>query len=161
MKRKIWIGITIVVVVALAIVLVINYQTKKKPGVIKIGAILPLTGPASWLGEMHKWGIDLAVEEINEASKNKIKIICEDSSREPKKTVSAFKKLNVLGSKILDEKAFNAGDREVEKVKKAIYKIKSYNGVTGETSFDENGDVIQPALIKTVMNGKFIWHERR
>ena len=36
-----------------------------------------------------------------------------------------------------------------------LYKIKDYQGVSGLTTFDENGDVIKPVAIKTVLNGKF------
>lgn len=42
-------------------------------------------------------------------------------------------------------------------IKQGIYAIRDFPGVTGSTSFDENGDVIQPAYLKTVENGKFTW----
>jgi len=93
--KKLWIGILIIALVALAIVFFVN-QTKKEPEVIKIGAILPLSGPTAWLGEMHKWGIDLAVDEINAEGGiegKKINIIYEDDQNDPKKAVSAFRKL--------------------------------------------------------------------
>ena len=64
--------------------------------VIKIGAILPLTGGASIYGESAKEGIDLAIEEINNKggiNGRKIEIIYEDSKAEPKEGVSAINKL--------------------------------------------------------------------
>ena len=36
-------------------------------------------------------------------------------------------------------------------------KIKNFTGVSGEMTFDENGDVIKPIGFKTVKNGKFEW----
>ena len=44
-----------------------------------------------------------------------------------------------------------------EDIKNALYKIKGYNGITGKTSFDENGDVIKPVGFKRVHNGKYEW----
>lgn len=34
--------------------------------------------------------------------------------------------------------------------------IKGFKGVTGDTSFDENGDVIKEIEMKTVRNGQFV-----
>jgi len=93
--KKLWIVIGIVVIVALAIVFSVT-QTKKAPKEIKIGAILPLSGPTAWLGEMHKWGIDLAVEEINSrggVNGRKIDVVYEDDQNEPLKAVNAFRKM--------------------------------------------------------------------
>jgi branched-chain amino acid transport system substrate-binding protein len=44
-----------------------------------------------------------------------------------------------------------------EDIKKNLYNIKKFEGVTGEISFDENGDVIQPMGVKIIKNGKFMW----
>lgn len=41
-------------------------------------------------------------------------------------------------------------------IKDQLYKIKNYNGVSGITTFDVNGDVIKPAIIKKVINGEFV-----
>ena len=43
-------------------------------------------------------------------------------------------------------------------IKKELYKVKNFKGVTGEISFDENGDVIQPMGVKVIKNGKFQWY---
>lgn len=37
-----------------------------------------------------------------------------------------------------------------------LYSIKNYSGVTGDTSFDKNGDVLKQLKIFTVKNGEFI-----
>lgn len=42
------------------------------------------------------------------------------------------------------------------KIKDQLYRIKEYPGVSGLTSFDNNGDVIKPVAIKQLQNGKFI-----
>jgi branched-chain amino acid transport system substrate-binding protein len=42
-------------------------------------------------------------------------------------------------------------------IKKALYAIKHYPGVAGEVTFDHNGDVIQPATLKMVKDGKFVY----
>lgn len=71
---------------------------EKGPEIIKIGAILPLTGKASFLGEEEKKGIDLALEEIKRDIVDKklnfdVKIIYEDSQNQGKEAINAFNKL--------------------------------------------------------------------
>jgi branched-chain amino acid transport system substrate-binding protein len=45
-----------------------------------------------------------------------------------------------------------------EKIKNALYNLKNFNGVTGQTSFDLNGDVTKTAGIKVIKQGKFEWY---
>lgn len=93
--KRFWIGIIVVIIVVLAIMLIVT-QTKKEPKVIKIGAILPLTGPAAKYGILTKEGMELAVEEINEQYKYKgisVKILFEDDGGTPQGGVNAFNKL--------------------------------------------------------------------
>lgn len=47
-----------------------------------------------------------------------------------------------------------AGDGK-EFIKNGLYKIKDFPGVTGVTGFDDMGDVIKPAIFKTIKNGTF------
>jgi len=79
--------------------------TKKKSEVIKIGAILPLTGDAAQYGEWGKNGISLAVDEINSKggiNGSKIEVIYEDDAAVPKKGVAAVNKLiNIDKVKVL------------------------------------------------------------
>lgn len=49
-----------------------------------------------------------------------------------------------------------AGSTDSIKIKEILYQIKDFPGVTGSTTFDSNGDVIKPVILKTVKNGKFI-----
>jgi len=96
--RKLWIGIGIAAVVALAILLVVTYinQTRKESKEIKIGVILPLTGPSALMGETAKNGLLLAQEKINKTgviNGKDLKLIFEDGLADPKTSVSAFNKL--------------------------------------------------------------------
>lgn len=53
--------------------------------------------------------------------------------------------------------AIEKGGYNGEKIKKVLYSLKNFPVVSGgKISFDENGDIIQPLVIKTVKNGKFI-----
>jgi len=95
MRRNLWIGIGIAVAVILVAVFIVT-QTKREPGEIKIGAILPLTGDIGIYGEKMKNGIDLPVEEINKSGGikgKKLVVLYEDDQGDPKISVSAFRKL--------------------------------------------------------------------
>lgn len=41
-------------------------------------------------------------------------------------------------------------------VRDTLYRTKDYLGVGGKTTFDKNGDVVKPLMLKVVQNGKFI-----
>ncbi len=69
---------------------------KKQEDVIKIGAVLPLTGNLAFLGVPEKNALGLAVQEINKSggvNGNKIRIIYEDSKGEPKQGITSVNKL--------------------------------------------------------------------
>jgi branched-chain amino acid transport system substrate-binding protein len=53
--------------------------------------------------------------------------------------------------------AINNNYDNSDKIKDALYSIKDYQGVTGKTSFDRNGDVSKTAGIKIILQGKFEW----
>jgi len=70
--------------------------TKKDESDIKVGAIIPLTGPFASYGEPVRDGMMLAVDEINKGGGiygKKIKLIIEDDAGDPKNAVNAFNKL--------------------------------------------------------------------
>lgn len=46
-----------------------------------------------------------------------------------------------------------------ESIRDQMYKVKNFHGVTGDITFDKNGDVIQPMGIKTVRKGEFVWYK--
>jgi len=56
--------------------------------------------------------------------------------------------------------AMEKSDLSSEKIKYELYKVKDFKGITGEISFDENGDVIQPMGVKIIQNGEFTWYKR-
>ncbi len=61
---------------------------------IKIGAILPLTGPMSFLGEDEKKAIELSVKNTNSKhNKEIIKVLFEDSKGSPNEAVTVANKL--------------------------------------------------------------------
>lgn len=45
-----------------------------------------------------------------------------------------------------------------EKIRDALYSLKNFNGVSGQISFDINGDVTKTAGIKVIKQGKFEWY---
>jgi len=51
--------------------------------------------------------------------------------------------------------AIERGGYSGEAIKNELYKVRDFPGVSGNTSFDENGDVVKPVAIKTVKNGVF------
>lgn len=54
------------------------------------------------------------------------------------------------------KKSIEAGKGESgTEIKSEIYKIKNFQGTTGITSFDQNGDVVKEIKFKVVRNGKF------
>ena len=65
-------------------------ENKRK--VIKIGAVLPITGSMAKYGKSSQQALELALQEINKDSK-KIELIVEDSALEPKKALFATRKL--------------------------------------------------------------------
>lgn len=77
---------------------------KSEKDVMKIGAILPLTGSGSLWGQNGKKGVELAVDEINKnggINGKEVKILFEDSQTDPRIAVSAFQKLtDIEGVKV-------------------------------------------------------------
>jgi branched-chain amino acid transport system substrate-binding protein len=101
MKRKNIAYIAIGIIACLIIVISLQVTSTGKVTLeisepIKIGVILPLTGPVAFYGESFKSGIDMAVEEINQdggINGKPIKVIYENSEFDTGKSVRAFHKL--------------------------------------------------------------------
>lgn len=92
MNKKIIIGLIVVIIIVGGI----WYKTAMKPAkkeTIKIGVILPLTGPIASLGESAKNGAELAYNNLSGAEKQEVSLIFEDDHFDPKITVTAFNKL--------------------------------------------------------------------
>lgn len=65
-------------------------------GPIKIGVVMPTTGPIAYDGRLTLNGIEMAVEEINKAGGikgNKVELFIEDSANVPATAVAAMEKL--------------------------------------------------------------------
>ena len=93
MNKSIWISIAVVVLIVIAI---FTIQGNKQEDIIKIGAILPLSGDAATYGKALQKGMELAVIEINSESKvldQSIVIVYEESGADAKTAVSAINKL--------------------------------------------------------------------
>ena len=81
---------------AAALALFATGCSKSESDTINIGGIFPLSGDVAVYGVECKKGIDLAIDEINEAggvNGKKIVLIGEDDEGKPDKSVNAFKKL--------------------------------------------------------------------
>lgn len=61
--------------------------------VVKIGAILPQTGPGAVFADYISEGINLAVEEINARRRPQVRVLYEDSMNQPREGVTAYNKL--------------------------------------------------------------------
>jgi branched-chain amino acid transport system substrate-binding protein len=87
-------------------------------------------------------------------------------SEEVKKFMEAFRKkynrepgyYSALGydaMNIVLQAIKNSGLKS-DDIRNALYQIKDFPGVTGNTTFDSNGDVRKPVILKTVKNGEFV-----
>jgi len=95
MKKKITIISLVLILILVSVVIYIN-QRQKEPEVIKIGAILPLTGKSARYGQYISQALELAREEINQKGGikgKKLEIIYEDDQADPKQAASAMMKL--------------------------------------------------------------------
>lgn len=72
---------------------------KKKSSIVKIGAVLPMTGSLSGLGTAIKGGLELSLNELN-TEKTKYELVVEDVSSEQRNVISAYNKLKTSGIKI-------------------------------------------------------------
>ena len=110
MKKAISLLLTLVMVLSLAACGGKKEETKAAEGgsqaaagdaeTIKIGLCQPFTGPSAVAGEYSRYGVDLAVEEINNAGgfevggkMYKIEIVEEDNEAKPEITNNAYNKL--------------------------------------------------------------------
>lgn len=93
MKRSL---IILGIIVILIFVLFFIWQSRTEQNIVKVGAILALSGDAAKYGEASRNSIALETEEINKKGGikgKKLKIIYEDSQGYPEKSVSSFRKL--------------------------------------------------------------------
>jgi branched-chain amino acid transport system substrate-binding protein len=97
MKTKRFFLATIILLVIASIIF--NGCKNKQEEIIKIGAILPLTGNQAFFGKSEKNGLLFAIEELNKTGgikqNYKIELIIEDSKGNPSHAIAAANKLIV------------------------------------------------------------------
>jgi branched-chain amino acid transport system substrate-binding protein len=81
--------------IAAAFVVVVSANAQAEDKIIKIGGLLPLSGPGSYFGAQDKQGIELALDEINRVgvAGYKFEVKYEDSSCSPLPATQAAKRL--------------------------------------------------------------------
>lgn len=92
-NKTIWIVLGAIVVAIVAIVALQQTRQPKEEKVIKIGAILPLTGDLAYLGKPELEALRIATEEINRMGQVKVSLVVEDSKGSAKEAASAAQKL--------------------------------------------------------------------
>jgi len=95
MKKKITISLIILAVIV-AVIAIYFAQKPKEPETIKIGAILPLTGPTALVGEWARNGLQIGIEEINKSggiNGKYLDIKIHDSAGDPKRAISIFNEM--------------------------------------------------------------------
>ncbi|MDR0867416.1 MAG: ABC transporter substrate-binding protein [Planctomycetota bacterium] len=91
-------AIAIVVIITIGIISYLHRgnEQKRDDAIIRIGAVLPLSGNLAQLGESGKAGLLLAEEYINSKNGKRIKIYFEDGKGNPTASVNATNKLIVV-----------------------------------------------------------------
>ena len=98
-KHKLISLVIVLLIVLLAIGAAITFYATaptEKQKIIKIGAILPLSGSTAFVGQDLQEGIDLAVLDINNdggIAGRKLEIVYEDSRGNAKEGVTSYQKL--------------------------------------------------------------------
>ena len=94
-KSTIWIILVIILVI---LALIFSSPKSKDDGILRIGAVLPMTGPSSIFGDSISKGMRLALSEVGD---NKIKLIIEDTQANPSFGLSAYQKVVDQNSKVV------------------------------------------------------------
>ncbi len=96
MSKAAKIVFTVLLAVGITVTCIVGCRGKQDKGVIRIGAILSLTGRGSQYGKASLQGIQIAVDEVNKAGGihgRSIDLVVEDSLSEAKSAVTAYQKL--------------------------------------------------------------------
>jgi branched-chain amino acid transport system substrate-binding protein len=91
-KAKVLVGLAL----AVALVLTLGSSHSFAAGTVKVGIVLPLTGPQAKFGEIEKKSFDIALEEINAAgglNGKKLDLLVEDDTGRPDVGRSVVEKL--------------------------------------------------------------------
>lgn len=93
MKKIIWVILAVLIVGGTIYYFTRNNKNNVSKEIVKIGVILPLTGPVAEPGNNVLRGINVAIEKFNLQNEPKIMLIVEDSKSNPKDGVTALNKL--------------------------------------------------------------------
>ncbi|MEK7095256.1 MAG: ABC transporter substrate-binding protein [Patescibacteria group bacterium] len=95
--KKIIIGIAVVIIIVLIVWSTLDKSAQEpiftENETIKIGIILPLSGPAGTLGEASKKSVDLALSKLSVEERAQVEVVYADDQFDPKQTVSVTQKL--------------------------------------------------------------------
>ncbi|MDI6769233.1 MAG: ABC transporter substrate-binding protein [Anaerolineales bacterium] len=100
-RRGIVIAVIAVIVIAAVLAVFLRLQIKET---VEIGAVLSLSGSASYVGEETRDGMLLAIEEINAwggIDGRKIELIIEDSQTDPQAGEEAFQRIEAAHQPLL------------------------------------------------------------
>lgn len=155
MKKKLyWIlGLVIVVILVLLLAIIMLKNPREKEA-IKVGAVLPLSGPLADLGNSELQGLLLAQEEIGE---DDILINFEDGQADPQKSLDAANNLvNLKGVKYLITSFRGASLAVASGLKDSEAIIFAYTATTenGPIGF-ENGNFF-PIGAEMISSGKIV-----
>ncbi len=93
-KKLVWLVVAAAVILGGVYFYTTQRGSKQDENVIKIGAILPLTGNLSYIGIEEQRGFDMAVAAYNSSNpKIKIQMVYEDSKGDPQNGVAIFNKM--------------------------------------------------------------------
>jgi branched-chain amino acid transport system substrate-binding protein len=141
MNKTLQIAIGIVIIVVIVVLIVVFTKEKPTEGeVIKIGAILPLTGKAASLGKDMQNAINLAVEKVNKNGEI-VEVIYEDEKCDPKEAVIAYKVLKLKGIKLIIGAACSSSTLAIAPLAEQD-KIVLITPASGEDKISEAGDYI-------------------
>ncbi len=94
MKKQHFVWLSLIVAgLAIAVWILRNDRPSASAAPVKIGVILPLTGPAAHIGQWQKNGIDLALQAMEAVEGRPVSVIFEDSAGVPDRGISAYRKL--------------------------------------------------------------------
>lgn len=142
------------------IALIIGYKScnKKDCQTIKIGAILPMTGNQAGLGTSMKAGLELAIEELNQADNPiKYELLVEDVASEQRNVLNAYNKLKTINGVSIFVTAGSAYSLALKPVvikdDKLLFCVASHPDITsggeynifkiGNSSVDESNAIIE------------------
>ena len=86
MRKVIWSVLAIIIIVLLVIVL----SSRNNGSRVQLVALIPLSGGNASQGVWMQRGFDIALDEINKTSKNKLDVLYEDTQGIPKNAVGAY-----------------------------------------------------------------------